>query len=349
MAYYISLFSPATYTAFSRSKKDLSGYSEKCAKKAEKVKPGDRFVCYVTKVSRIAGLFEVLEGPFRDDSPLYVTEGKDPYPIRFRIRALAWFDDIEKAIPVNDEEVKNRVPILREKKWTGIIRQSLMQIPEEAARAIEREILKQKREGKTYPLEDKKRRDFLKHGGFLVNESGVASAKSGGRNKKREDSFRIQALLAKIGHAMGMKVWVPRNDRKGVERHLEEKVEFLKKLPLAYEEAVVKTCEEIDVLWIKGRGVSRAFEVEHTTSIYSGLLRLNDLKCLLENLNITSYIVAPTERKKDVLKELGRPSFEGIKGTCKYLSFTDVEKIASSPMLSSMKPDVLDKKAEASQ
>jgi hypothetical protein len=38
--------------------------------------------------------------------------------------------------------------------------------------------------------------------------------------------------------------------------------------------------ERIDVLWLKGRSIKRAFEVEHTTSIYSGILRMADLLAL---------------------------------------------------------------------
>jgi hypothetical protein len=37
----------------------------------------------------------------------------------------------------------------------------------------------------------------------------------------------------------------------------------------------------------------RAFEVEHTTAIYSGLLRMADLLSLVPNMDIKLHIVAP--------------------------------------------------------
>jgi len=185
MAYYISHFDPKTHRIFSHSLRTLSGHEEEHEGYAQKVQPGDRLICYVTKVSRIAGLFEVLEGPFRDDSPLYVDEGKDPYPIRFRIRALAWFDDIEKAIPASDKDLEERFPILLENKWKWLRIQSLTKIPDAVAKVIEEEILRQDREKKTYPLEGRKRREFFRHGGKFGDERDLLYGKSGKRKKKR--------------------------------------------------------------------------------------------------------------------------------------------------------------------
>lgn len=65
----------------------------------------------------------------------------------------------------------------------------------------------------------------------------------------------------------------------------------------------------IDVLWIKKNKVAAAFEVEHTTSIYSGLLRMSDLVALSPNLTFPLYIVTPQERIEKVRAELSRPTF----------------------------------------
>jgi hypothetical protein len=84
------------------------------------------------------------------------------------------------------------------------------------------------------------------------------------------ESIKIQALLAKIDAQMGLKIWLPRNDRNAV---LSEwgagEDDLLENLPLNYDETTIKTIEQIDVLWLRRRAIIRAFEVEHTTSIYS--------------------------------------------------------------------------------
>ncbi len=55
--------------------------------------------------------------------------------------------------------------------------------------------------------------------------------------------------------------------------------------------------------------MARAYEVEHTTAIYSGLLRMADLLALQPNMQIRLHIVAPEERREKVLGEIKRPVF----------------------------------------
>ena len=46
------------------------------------------------------------------------------------------------------------------------------------------------------------------------------------------------------------------------------------------------------------QSIVKAFEVGHTTAIYSGLLRMSDLLSLLPNFNINLHIVAPEEKRE---------------------------------------------------
>ena len=55
-------------------------------------------------------------------------------------------------------------------------------------------------------------------------------------------------------------------------------------LPRQFEPQVMSLIEHIDVLWLRGNRVEAAFEVEHTTAVYSGLLRMSDLISLHPNL-----------------------------------------------------------------
>ena len=52
-----------------------------------------------------------------------------------------------------------------------------------------------------------------------------------------------------------------------------------------------------------------AFEVEHTTAIYSGLLRMSDLVSMQPNIKIDLFMVAPDERREKVAYEITRPTF----------------------------------------
>ena len=83
MACYLNLFSPATYEAFSKSDRGVSGFQEKHQALAKRVKPGDTLLGYVTKLSRWVGALRVVDGPFVDKTPIYGPD--DPFIIRFHV------------------------------------------------------------------------------------------------------------------------------------------------------------------------------------------------------------------------------------------------------------------------
>jgi len=65
------------------------------------------------------------------------------------------------------------------------------------------------------------------------------------------------------------------------------------------------------VIWLKpGTGeIVSAFEIEKSTSIYSGILRLEDLARSIPNGACRLYLVAPNDREKEVMAQLARPAF----------------------------------------
>ncbi|MBD2124441.1 hypothetical protein [Trichocoleus sp. FACHB-262] len=152
-----------------------------------------------------------------------------------------------------------------------------------------------------------------------------------------------------------MKIWIPKNDRTAVlnERKSTEQ-SVLKMLPLNYDEITLKTIEQIDVLWLKGRAIVRAFEVEHTTSIYSGLLRMADLLALQPNMDIKLYIVAPTERREKVFQEIRRPVFSlldrgPLSESCTYISYDSFQELSKLKHLDHLSDSVLDEYAEEAE
>jgi hypothetical protein len=98
----------------------------------------------------------------------------------------------------------------------------------------------------------------------------------------------IQWLLLKLGNDMGLDVWVARNDRGRAYqgKSFSDLPRLRNELPLKFDPVTNRTIELIDVLWLKSTAIVAAFEIESTTSIYSGLLRMADLIALQPNLNI---------------------------------------------------------------
>src|SRR5262245_28993583 len=124
-------------------------------------------------------------------------------------------------------------------------------------------------------------------------------------------------------------------------------------LPLQFDDATNRTIELIDVLWLKGHAIVAAFEIESTTSIYSGLLRMSDLIAMQPNLNIPLYLVAPDERREKVLVEVNRPTFSRfsppLAEMCRYIAFSALRERLNqvAPFVRYLKPDFLDDLSES--
>jgi hypothetical protein len=125
-------------------------------------------------------------------------------------------------------------------------------------------------------------------------------------------------------------------------------------LPLNYDDTTLRTIEQIDVLWLRGRSIVRAFEVEHTTSVYSGILRMADLLALQPNMDIKLHIVAPEAKREKVFQEIRRPVFSLLeKGplaeNCTYLGYDSLRELAEQKHLSNLSETVLDDYAEEAE
>ena len=124
---------------------------------------------------------------------------------------------------------------------------------------------------------------------------------------------RVEYLLLRLGSDMGLQLWID-----PVDRNLVVDGVRLGDIPGVMEESLPQFRKEsrlrgprIDVLWLRDDEVIAAFEVESTTAVYSGLLRMADLLALQPNINILLFIVAEERRRKDVIRRIGaRPSAE---------------------------------------
>lgn len=133
--------------------------------------------------------------------------------------------------------------------------------------------------------------------------------------KEESEHLRIQFILTELGRSLGYNVFVAINDRT---KSLDGKsLEFitLPSLPsLNLSKNVAKTVSLIDVIWINKdtEQIECAFEIEKSTSIYSGILRLVDLASSLGDKQYNFFLVAPDFREKEIIAQLKRPSFSNI-------------------------------------
>jgi hypothetical protein len=135
----------------------------------------------------------------------------------------------------------------------------------------------------------------------------------------------MQAALIRLGRAEGLDVWVPPSDRGLRDQAFRFSEHTLPKLPsFGLDEVSRRIVTNIDVLWLRRSNVLRAFEIESTTSIYSGLLRMNDLVIAQPNTRIDLCVSASERRRENVRRQLSRPTFQELVERCSFLSFEGI-------------------------
>jgi hypothetical protein len=120
----------------------------------------------------------------------------------------------------------------------------------------------------------------------------------------------MQWRLIRLGQLARCNVWVPRSDQaKQYDGH-----QFRDFVLHEFHDTldVPRSIQNIDVVWKFGPySIRSAFEIEHSTSVYSGILRLSDLRAEAPNSNYPLFIVASENRRRKVFDELKRPTFSG--------------------------------------
>jgi len=155
-----------------------------------------------------------------------------------------------------------------------------------------------------------------------IREESAAALKARERERESDATHTlIQGWLRDLGVALGFDVHIAVNDRgrEYGEGRLGDKC--LPGLPSALGVGTgTEAVRLIDVLWLRREAdggdsseVAAAFEVEHTTSIYSGIVRLLDLAFGVPGGAATGlYLVAPDAREEDVRAQLARPAFARV-------------------------------------
>lgn len=359
--YWLDLFSGTTWEEFWKAGGTVSGFREGRWNTVQKMKVGDYLICYLTGVSRFIGVLEITSEPFKDSSPIW---HDNDFPCRVNVKEVVRLEP-ETAIPVLDFE--EQLSIFKNLKspiaWTGHFRGSPNLFKKEDGEIVKNALLEARKNPIVRPVDPQK---LAKKPQALRTRIGAVTVPGPEEILPKPTTFvdnnnevsahvDIQHRLLKLGCDMGFRVWVARNDRgrevKG--KKFSEIFDLRDSLPLQFDEATTRTIELIDVLWLKGNAIIAAFEVESTTSIYSGLLRMSDLIAMQPNLSIPLYLVAPEERRDKVFIEVNRPTFSRLNPPlariCRYISFAKLQEHLdkAAPFIRYLKPEFLIDLSEA--
>lgn len=338
-SYWLDLFTHKTWQEFLAAGATVSGFREGRWSIAQQLQVGDYLLCYLTGLSRFVGILEVVSPAYND--PEKSVWSDETFPCRVKVKLLY---SLEPATGVPISLLKDVLSIFSKyphpNSWTGAVRSSPARwsvadgeavtaaIKEAMANPVPRQFDAQKLKYRPKAITAKVGPVTIPEADEPQLESAPSKSSVDAANADAESAHtEIQWLLLTLGARLGVDVWVAKNDKgksyKGVAFY---DIKGLRKsLPHQFDEATQKTVELIDVLWLKGNAIVAAFEVESTTSIYSGLLRLSDLIAMQPGIKIPLYIVAPDQRRNKVIAEVNRPTFAGLhppmSEMCRFVAF----------------------------
>ena len=366
MTYWLDLFTGTTWDEFRNAGANVSGFRHRMRGTAKKIQPGDIFLCYLTGVMRWVGALEVV-GVSNDKRAIWAD---DKFPVRFDVKPLVMLH-AEYGAPMGQLEgkvdffqtLKHRggfkgflrmSPNAFKRQSDGDLILSLLRDAEKTPVAVPVDPRKLARRPRYFKVDFKKGKVAVPTVVSVPEAEEEELAPTPTEQKPTESATRhteIQYHLLKLGAELGLDVWVARNDRSRVfgGQLLGSMENILNELPTQFNEATNRTIELIDVLWLKGNSIVSAFEIESTTSVYSGLLRMSDLLALQPNLDIQLYLVAPDERRAKVQQEIARPTFayreKPLGRICGFVGFAKlmekVEGVRKLGLAAAMKPDSL--------
>ncbi len=161
--------------------------------------------------------------------------------------------------------------------------------------------------------------------GYEVVDSLLDSAKL--QNIPDLTHCQVQTMLGVVGKAKGYDVWIPTKDRIGLDWSLGKRFECRAELPGTFD-SIKSVLQEVDVIWLHrgSNNMGTLFEVEHSTPIYSGLLRFNDVHLTAPAAISRFTIVSNDARRALFSRQVNRPTFRtsGLSELCTFLEYVDV-------------------------
>lgn len=340
--YWLDLFTVETWEEFRINGSSVSGFSESSLKMVQQMKQGDYLLCYLTRASRWVGVLEVVGDSFVDSSVIWKSQ---TFPARVAVRPMIELEP-EFGVPVLD--MRDQLSVFQglgnPNLWSGPFRRSptkwkasdgeivLRALKEARDHPVRRPIGQPRKStsaGIQLPLQAPEGEDVL-----IIPEAEPTVASEG--VSEGTEHTEIQYLLMKLGADMGFDVHVARNDpgREWEGQRLGAMPRRREQLPQQFDPTTNKTVELIDLLWLQGNAIVAAFEIESTTSIYSGLLRMSDLLAMQPNIAIPLFLVAPEGRREKVIQQVNRPTFgrmtRPLVDVCRFISFETLRESLSS-------------------
>jgi hypothetical protein len=150
----------------------------------------------------------------------------------------------------------------------------------------------------------------------IQDRAGKGTTSTAVRDYPIDSHEGAEAVLLALGNLLGYDTYTPDANHSHDGRKLGE-IATLQELPAFTSEKIMDSVENIDVVWLKDEWPEYFFEVEHTTGVTSGLLRIYQAR----KLNTRFFIVGPKDVLKKFEKEVEKAPFNSIKDKYCFRSY----------------------------
>lgn len=134
-----------------------------------------------------------------------------------------------------------------------------------------------------------------------------------------------EALLIKLGNILGYATYTPDSSKYSdyLKTNLGD-LSTLSEIPSFTFERHLDTVRHIDVIWFREDFPFYCFEIEHTTGVSAGLLRLYQIRNFT---NAKFFIIAPSRVMTKYMREISKDPFHQIKSRYQFRSYSDLKKV----------------------
>jgi hypothetical protein len=156
----------------------------------------------------------------------------------------------------------------------------------------------------------------------VVSQEKVESEKPLLIRANQLEHWDVMAILLKLGNLLGYETYTADPSKKSslFTKSLKE-LAVLEKLPQFTAETKLDTVRLVDVIWFKEEFPGYCFEVEHSTDVTKGLLRLYQIR---QFTDAKFYILGPSHVKAKFETELSKDPFQKYRHRYTFKSYEDL-------------------------
>jgi len=139
------------------------------------------------------------------------------------------------------------------------------------------------------------------------------------KTKEITNHSEAEFILLKLGQILGYDTYSPDRNKEAYGQRIEDLIS-LDEIPQFTTPVLLDTIKNIDVIWFEDEFPVFCFEVEHTTGVTTGLLRLFQTS----QLNTRLFVIAPSDVLRKFEKEMNKIPFSKMRNRYIFRSYEDL-------------------------